>query len=251
MLKQIVIAGSCLTLGALGTLVSQSHSTTTTPAVSPIYEEGGMVSAYTLDNNRKGQLIGRFFSKKPLSQSYYYNNNKKENPLIGMLEEPMGYEVDAYFLAEQAGEYAFTASLIFPPTAFFTDPTQWQGESQGEIKCRYRLTLASETLFDMEVNSQERGIRDRGCGFTKASFGAIRLEAGKHRLRQWFACSGHFDMKNPAMSFIYPPSCLFEGDSLDVPNPSTEGLSLLVQVRRPQEIELGHFKPSEFVYEKQ
>ena len=64
MLKHSLIAISGLTLGALGVIATQSHSTTTQPEVSPVSEEGGIVSAYTVENNRKGQLIGRFVNKK-------------------------------------------------------------------------------------------------------------------------------------------------------------------------------------------
>ena len=246
MLKHSLIAVSGLTL-ALGVIATQSHSTTTQPEVSPVYEEGGIVSVYTVENNRKGQLIGRFVNKSPLAMSYH---DSQQNQLSGITEEPKGYEVDAYFVAERTGEYLFSARIQFPPTIFFTDPNQWQGEIPGWMECRYRFTLASETLFDMEVKSQERGILDRGCGFTKESFSAIHLEAGKHRLRQWIACSGNLDIKNPTMNFIYPAGCLLEGKSLDIPTHHTEDMSLLVQVRRPQETAVDHFKPSELVYVK-
>ena len=246
MLKHSLIAVSGLTL-ALGVIATQSHATTTQPEASPVSEEGGIVSVYTVENNRKGQLIRRFVNKSPLAMSY---DDGRQNQLSGVTESPKGYEVDTYFVAGQTGEYLFSAQIKFPPTIFFTDPNQWQGENPGWIECRYRFTLASETLFDMEVKSQEQGILARGCGFTKESFSAIHLEAGKHRLRQWIACSGDLDIKNPTMNFIYPAGCLLEGKSLDNPTQHTEDISLLVQVRRPQETEVDHFKPSELVYEK-
>ncbi len=246
MLKHSLIAVSGLTL-ALGVIATNSLSTTTQPEASPVYEEGGIVSVYTVENNRKGQLIRRFVNKSPLAMSY---DDGRQNQLSGVTESPKGYEVDTYFVAGQTGEYLFSAWIKFPPTIFFTDPNQWQGENPGWIECRYRFTLASETLFDMEVKSQEQGILARGCGFTKESFSAIHLEAGKHRLRQWIACSGDLDIKNPTMKFIYPAGCLLAGESLDNPTQHTEDISLLVQVRRPQETEVDHFKPSELVYVK-
>ena len=247
MLKHSLIAVSGLTLGALGVIATQSHSTTTQPEVSPVYEEGGIVSAYTVENNRKGQLIGRFVSKDPLSLCY---GERKDNPLIYKVDEPIGYEVDGYFVAKQAGEYAFGANFIISPTEFYTDPNQWQGEIPGSLECRYRLTIASETLLDTEVNSRNRGLKERGCGFTAQSVGAIHLEAGKHRLRQWFTCSGHWDIKNPATKFVYPAGCEYAGDFLEVPTYWMDGVALYVAVRRPQETEMDSINPSEVVYDK-
>ena len=248
MLKHSLIAVSGLTL-ALGVIATQSHSTTTQPEVSPVYEEGGIVSVYTVENNRKGQLIGRFVNKEPLILSYSY---EKDNPMKNenIPGEPVGYEVDGYFVAERAGEYAFRAYFLIRPTSFFTDPNQWQGENPGSLECRYRLTIASETLLDTEVNSRNRGLKDRGCGFAAQSVGAIHLEAGKHRLRQWFTCSGHWDTKNPATKFVYPAGCDGAGDSLEVPTYWMEDVGLYVAVRRPQETEMDSIKPSELVYEK-
>ena len=247
MLKHSLIAISGLTLGALGVIAAQSHSTTTQPEVSPVSEEGGIVSAYTVENNRKGQLIGRFVNKKPLSLSY---GVEKDNPIIYKVDEPIGYEVNGYFVAEQAGEYAFQANFLISPTSFFTDPNQWQGENPGSLECHYRLTIASETLLDTEVKSQNRGLKERGCGFAARSVGAIHLEAGKHRLRQWLTCSSHWDIKNPATKFVYPAGCEYAGVSLEVQTHPMEGLGLYVAVRRPQETEMETIKPSEVVYEK-
>ncbi len=247
MLKHSLIAVSGLTLGALGVIATQSHSTTTQPEVSPVSEEGGIVSVYTVENNRKGQLIGRFVNKEPLTLSYRY---EKDNPFKKIPGEPIGYEVDGYFVAKQAGEYAFRASFLIWPTSFFTDPNQWQGENPGSLECRYRLTIASETLLDTEVNSQNRGLKERGCGFATQSIGAIHLEAGKHRLRQWLTCSGHWDIKNPAMQFVSPAGCDDAGDPLYVPTHWMESVGLYVDVRRPQETAMDSIKSSEVVYDK-
>ena len=246
MLKHSLIAVSGLTL-ALGVIATQSHSTTTQPEASPVYEEGGIISAYTVENNRKGQLINRVFSKEPLSLSFGSEKDKLFGNSIG---EPIGYEVDAYFVAKQTGEYFFRTHFVIAPTALFTDPTQWQGENPGSMECRYRLTIASETLLDTEVNSQNRGIKERGCGFVTQNIGAIHLEAGKHRLRQWLTCSGHWDIKNPATNFVSPAGCADAGDPLYVPTHWMEGVGLYVDVRRPQETAMDSIKPSEVVYEK-
>ena len=246
MLKHSLIAVSGLTL-ALGVIATQSHSTTTQPEASPVYEEGGIVSVYTVEKNRKGQLIGRFVSKDPLSLSYSY---KKDNPVKKIPGEPIGYEVDSYFIAERAGEYAFQAYFLIPPTSFFTDPNQWQGENPGSLECRYRLTIASETLLDTEINSQNRGLKDRGCGFAAQSVGALHLEAGKHRLRQWIACSSHWDIKNPGTQFVSPSGCEDAGDLLEISTYWMESLELHFYVLRPQETAMETIKPSELVYEK-
>ena len=246
MLKHSLIAVSGLTLGALGVIASQSHSTTTQPE-SPAYEEGGFVSAYTVENNRKGQLINRVFSKEPLSLSF---GSEKDKLFGNSTGEPVGYEVDGYFVAKQTGEYFFRTHFVISPTALFTDPTQWQNEIPGSMECRYRLTIASETLVDTEVSSRNQGIKERGCGFATQSVGAIHLEAGKHRLRQWIACSSHWDIKNPAMKFVYPDGCEEAGEPLNVSTNPMERVLFFVDVRRPQETAMNILKPSEVVYEK-
>jgi len=70
MLKHSLIAISGLTLGALGVIATQSHSTTTQPEVSPVSEEGGMVSAYTVENNRIGLYRGKQ-PQRPVDQALF------------------------------------------------------------------------------------------------------------------------------------------------------------------------------------
>lgn len=252
LVKESFFAVFLLSTGVLVALAPQSNSATSKPEVSqsaaaPVYEEGSIVTAYALDHNRKGQAIGRFVAKSfvwPLSFL------KLRAELQDFGTQPLGYEADAYFVAKQAGEYTFAVELNLPPTVLFSNASEWQGEIPGWMECRYRLIVASEPVLDMEVNSRTQGTHDQACGGTKHGFGTIQLEAGRHRVRQWVACSGERDLKGPTTEFAYPAGCIKAGEKFDVdPDPVNEA-SVRIRVRHPQEDKLVMVTPAELVHEK-
>lgn len=163
-------------------------------------------------------------------------------------EQPMGYEADAYFIAKEAGEYSFAAQINLPPTVLVTKDGERQ--APGWMTCRYQLIVASQPVLDMEANSRETRDHDRVCGFTKHGFGTIQLEAGRHRMRQWVACSGERELKDPTTPFVYPAGCDYPGMEFEAdPNPTKEA-SVGLRVRHPQEDKLVLVTPAELVHEK-
>lgn len=252
MLKKIVFAASCISLGTLVALAPQSNSamskSETSKPVAPVYEEGSVVTAYALENlNRKGQPIGRFVVTHPV---WSLGALSLADEVQKFSDHPRGYEADAYFVAKTAGEYSFAAAVELPPTLLFTDPSHWQGEIPGWTECRYRLTVASETVIDLEADSRAQGTHDRACGLSQHGFGTIQLEAGMHRVRQWIACTGERDLKGPATQFVYPAGCPQEGMTLYLDSNPAKEASVKVRVRHPQENRLVDLTPAELVHEK-
>jgi len=246
LVKESFLAVSFLSTGVLVALAAQSNSATSKPEVAvPVYEEGSVVTAYALDHNRKGQAIGRFVMKDPewsmLRLSY-------EDGVKEFREQPIGYEADAYFVAKEAGEYVFAAQINVPPTVLVTKDRERQ--SPGWMTCRYQLIVASQPVFDMEANSRETRDHDRACGFTKHGFGAIQLEAGMHRMRQWVACSGDWELKDPTTQFVYPAGCDSAGMELEADPNLIKDASVWLRVRHPQEDKLVMVTLAELVHEK-
>lgn len=246
LVKESFFAVSFLSTGVLVALAPQSNSATSKPEVAvPVYEEGSVVTAYAIDQNRKGQAIGRFMRKEPdLSML----GLSEVDELKDFREQSLGYEADAYFVAKEAGEYLFAAQINLPPTVLVTKDGERQ--APGWMTCRYQLIVASQPVFYMEASSRETRDHDRACGFAKHGFGAIQLEAGRHRMRQWVACSGERELKDPTTEFVYPAGCDYPGMEFDAdPNPTKE-VSVQLRVRHPQEDKPVLVKTAELVHEK-
>lgn len=228
----------------------------TVAKASPNYQAGSVVTIYELqDQGRKkggfqqGQPIGSFVSE---ANPWNLGLHKKQVDLAFFQGEPLGYELDAYFVVKEAGSYSFGAEVFLPPAEVFTDPDHEKGGNRGWIDCRYRLSVAGEVVIDMEASTRARGTPDqeRKCGLTGHGFGSVQLDAGLHRVRQWFACTGERRIKMPQKQYVYPASCPNAGKRFSTDNFPADEAQVTLRVRHPQENTPILVKTSELIHEK-
>lgn len=218
------------------------------------YRAGSVVTVYQLlerDRNgyQQGPAIGSFVNE---ANPWSLGLHKQQAELAFFQGKPLGYEADAYFMAKEAGNYSFAAEVELPPAVVFADPEHLKGGTSGWIECRYRLTVANENVIEMEASSKARGTReeDRHCGLTQHGFGTIQLEAGLHKMRQWFACSGERQIKGPVMPYVYPAGCPNAGKRFSTDNFPGDEARVTVRVRHPQDNAPVLVKTTELVHEK-
>ena len=222
--------------------------------VQPVYRAGSVVTVYQLQEQsrgayQQGQPIGSFVNElNPWSLSQH----KQQAGLSFFLDKPLGYEADAYFVAKSAGSYSFAAQVDLPPSVIYADPEHLKKGNRGWINCRYRLTVAAETVIDMEVNTKDRSTRkeDEMCGLTQHGFGTLQLQEGLHRVRQWFSCAGERRLRDPITQSAYPAGCPMAGKRFAVDTfPGDDG-RVTLRVRHPDDNAPVLLKTNELVHEK-
>lgn len=266
MLKVSTVAVPLLLAAPLALVAGQSDPATAPPPPAaptqvatankpdPDYQVGSVVTVYELkEQNRQplnqGQPIGSFVSE---SNPWNLGLHKQQPALAFFQGKPLGYEADSYFVAKEAGNYSFGVEVDLPPAVLFADPDHLRGGSGGWIDCHYRLTVAGETLIDMDVSTRARDTQeqDRHCGLTQHGFGTVQLEPGLHRTRQWLACTGERRLRGPLPRFTYPAGCPQVGKSFNTDNFPGDEARVTVRVRHPQDNTPMLVKASEFVHEK-
>ena len=107
-------------------------------------------------------------------------------------------------------------------------------------------------MIDMEASTRARGTPDqeRKCGLTGHGFGSVQLDAGLHRVRQWFACTGERRIKMPQKQYVYPASCPNAGKRFSTDNFPADEAQVTLRVRHPQENTPILVKTSELIHEK-
>lgn len=222
--------------------------------VQPVYRAGSVVTVYQLQEQsrgayQQGQPIGSFVNElNPWSLSQH----KQQAGLSFFIGKPLGYEADAYFVAKSAGSYSFAAQVDLPPSVIYADPEHLKKGNRGWINCRYRLTVAAETVIDMEVNTKDRSTRkeDEMCGLTQHGFGTLQLQEGLHRVRQWFSCAGERRLRDPITQSAYPAGCPMAGKRFAVDTfPGDDG-RVTLRVRHPDDNAPVLLKTNELVHEK-
>ena len=220
----------------------------------PVYRVGSVVTVYQLQEQsrrayQQGQPIGSFDNEL---NPWSLGQHKQQPGLSFFLDKPLGYEADAYFVAKSAGSYSFAAQVDLPPSTIFADPEHLKKGNRGWINCRYRLTVAGETVIDIEVNTDARGTRkeDEICGLTQHGFGTLQLQEGMHRVRQWFACAGERRLRTPMTQTAYPAGCPLAGRRIPVDTfPGDDG-RVTLRVRHPDDNAPILVKTNELVHEK-
>ena len=220
----------------------------------PVYRVGSVVTVYQLQEQsrrgyQQGQPIGSFVNE---TNPWSLSQHKQQPGLSFFLDKPLGYEADAYFVAKSAGSYSFAAQVDLPPSTIFADPEHLKKGNRGWINCRYRLTVAGETVIDIEVNTDARGTRkeDEICGLTQHGFGTLQLQEGMHRVRQWFACAGERRLRTPMTQTAYPAGCPLAGRRIPVDTfPGDDG-RVTLRVRHPDDNAPILVKTNELVHEK-
>jgi len=220
----------------------------------PVYRVGSVVTVYQLQEQsrrayQQGQPIGSFVNEL---NPWSLGQHKQQPGLAFFLDKPLGYEADAYFVAKSAGSYSFASQVDLPPSTIFADPEHLKKSHRGWINCRYRLTVAGETVIDMEVNTDARGTRkeEEICGLTQHGFGTVQLQEGMHRVRQWFSCAGERRLRDPMTQSAYPAGCPLAGRRFPVDTfPGDEG-RVTLRVRHPEDNAPVLLKSNELVHEK-
>lgn len=226
----------------------------TASVAKPDYRAGSVVTVYQLQEQgrnsyQQGPSIGSFVNE---ANPWTLDLHRKQPELAFFQGKPLGYEADAYFVAKTAGIYSFAAELDLPPAVVFSDPDHLKGGNGGWIECRYRLTVAGETVIDMEASTRAKRTRDedRMCGLTQYGFGTVQLEEGLHKARQWLACAGERRLKGPSPAYVYPPGCPNAGKRFATDNFPGDEARVTFRVRHPQDNAPVLVKTAELVHEK-
>lgn len=253
----ISISTACAASGNSSVNPPPKPSVTPPPAAvtnTPDYHSGSVATVYQLiDQGRngyqQGQPIGSFVNT---DNPWSLNMHLKQPDLAFFRNKPLGYEMDAYFVAKEAGNYSFAIEVAVPPAVIFTNPEHMKGGQKGWINCDYQLSVAEQKLFEIKIDTKAHNTTDeeRFCGLTQYGFGTMNLEPGLHRVRQELACMGDRRLKKISPRYFYPTICRNTGEFLTTDNFPGDEAKVTLRVRHPQDNTPAMLKTNEFVHEK-